>query len=207
MTTAIGAIQQDFPFDEIRDATGNYFASVADAMKAGYQESQIWSVVIGDGVGPNGEDVYTYGPSHHYVNVMGYIATKEHHNNETYYDEFLDRDDWDWQEAFCKFGFDDGDGWNGTYLVAAYIDSKGYECVCDWRGSHNFMIMDILKNKNSILFEPDNLVKVMRWRLHRKWLPHLSHIKDGIGYARPESYLPSQLVNDLNARFHDNHET
>jgi len=93
MTTAIEAIQQDFPFDEIRDATGNYFASVADAKKAGYQESQIWSVAIGDGEGPNGEDVYTYGPSFHYVNVMGYIATNEHHDDETYYDELLDRDD------------------------------------------------------------------------------------------------------------------
>lgn len=93
MTTAIEAIQQDFPFDEIRDATGDYFRSVADAMKAGYQESQIWSVAIADGEGPNGEDAFTYGPSHHYVNVMGYIATNEHHDSNTYYEELVDHDD------------------------------------------------------------------------------------------------------------------
>lgn len=103
---------------------------------------------------------------------------------------------WEWQEAFDKFGFNDGDGWNGTDLVAEYIDSKGYDCVCDWWGCHNFMIMDILKNGKSILFKQDDL-----------WLPHLSHIDEPIGYTRPESYLPSQLVNDLNAHFDDNHET
>ncbi len=92
MTTAIESIQQDFPFDEIRNATGDYFASVTEAMKAGYQESQIWSVAIADGEGPNGEDAYTYGPSFHYVNVMGYIATKEHHDDETYYEELLDHE-------------------------------------------------------------------------------------------------------------------
>jgi hypothetical protein len=102
MTTAIEAIQQDFPFDEIRDENGNYFSSVADAMKAGYQKSQIWSVVHGDGVGPNGEDVYTYGPSFHYVNVIGYIATNEHHNNNTYYDELLDRHEWEVVEGYIE---------------------------------------------------------------------------------------------------------
>ena len=92
MTTAIESIQQNFPFDEIRNATGDYFASVTEAMKAGYQESQIWSVAIADGEGPNGEDAYTYGPSFHYVNVMGYIAPKAHHDAETYYEELLDHE-------------------------------------------------------------------------------------------------------------------
>ena len=77
--------QQDFPFNEIRHETGNYFRSVEEAMKAGYQKSQIWSVAIAD-------DSYTYGPSHHYVNVMGYIATNEHHDSNTYYEELVDHD-------------------------------------------------------------------------------------------------------------------
>lgn len=105
---------------------------------------------------------------------------------------------WDWREAFCKFGFGDGDGWNGTDLVADYLVSKGYDCVCDSWGCHNFMIMDILKNGKSILFEPDNP--------DEKWLPHLAHINEPLGYADPESYLPNQLVSDLNARFYDNHK-
>ena len=96
MTTVdweIRYFQQDFPFDEIRHKTGDYFRSIGEAIKAGYQESQIWSVAIADGEGPNGEDVFTYGPSFHYVNVMGYVATKEHHDDNTYYEELLDHDD------------------------------------------------------------------------------------------------------------------
>ena len=30
--------------------------------------------------------------------------------------------EWAWEEAFCKFGFDDGDGWNGTYLIQEFIE-------------------------------------------------------------------------------------
>jgi hypothetical protein len=29
----------------------------------------------------------TYGPPGHFVNVIGYIATAEHHDNDTYYQE------------------------------------------------------------------------------------------------------------------------
>lgn len=77
--------QQDFPFNEIRNETGDYFASVTEAINAGYQKSQIWSVADSEGA-------YTYGPSHHYVNVIGYVATTEHHDDNTYYEELLDHD-------------------------------------------------------------------------------------------------------------------
>ena len=70
----------DFPFEEIRDSDGNYFQSYADALLAGYDDDQIWSVVHGD-------ESVTVGPPHHYVNVLGYIATKERHNGMTYYHE------------------------------------------------------------------------------------------------------------------------
>lgn len=70
----------DFPFEEIRDANGDYFTTAAQAMAAGYDADQVWSVVESDGT-------YTYGPSHHYVNLVGFVATKERHDGETYYHE------------------------------------------------------------------------------------------------------------------------
>lgn len=71
---------QDFPFEEIRKRNGDYFDTAEDAMAAGYAESQVWSVIESEGT-------YTYGPSYHYINRLGYIATKEHHDGNTYYHE------------------------------------------------------------------------------------------------------------------------
>ena len=82
----------EFPFEEIRRRDGNYFDTVEEAMRAGYKETQIWSVVESEGT-------YTYGPSFHYINRLGYVATKEHHDNETYYhdesgkEELFDEDE------------------------------------------------------------------------------------------------------------------
>ena len=42
--------------------------------------------------------------------------------------------EWEWEEAFDKFGFGDGDGWNGTDSVAEFIQGKGYEVECDHWG-------------------------------------------------------------------------
>ena len=82
-------IQGDFPFEEIRDdvcgGNGDYFDSPEEAMKAtGYDRNKIWSVVISD---DDDDGVTTYGPSHHYINVIGYIATKEAHDGNTIYEE------------------------------------------------------------------------------------------------------------------------
>lgn len=74
----------DFPFEEIRqEPDGDYFDSVQQALDAGYALTQIWSVVECDGT-------WTYGPSHHYINRLGYIATVEHHDGDTYYHEKLE---------------------------------------------------------------------------------------------------------------------
>lgn len=70
----------DFPYAEIRTESGDYFASVSDAKDAGFSENQIWSVGVH-------EDTWVYGPPHHYVNVIGYVATKETHDNDTYFEE------------------------------------------------------------------------------------------------------------------------
>ena len=29
---------------------------------------------------------------------------------------------WEWQEAFYKFGFGDGDSWNGTYIIENFLE-------------------------------------------------------------------------------------
>lgn len=73
----------EFPFDEIRDADGNYFATVDQAKAAGFDDDQIWSVVECEGS-------YTYGPSHHWVNLLGFVATHERHDGCTYYHEELE---------------------------------------------------------------------------------------------------------------------
>ena len=78
-------LKQDFPFEEIRQKDGNYFNTAQQAQEAGYALNQIWSVVEVD-------NTWTYGPSHHYINVVGYIATKEKHDGETYYTETVELD-------------------------------------------------------------------------------------------------------------------
>lgn len=83
-------IEGDFPFEEIRDdvvgGNGDYFASWQAAKDAGFDDDQIWSVTGGD-------EGYTYGPPHHYINHIGHIATKERHDGDTYYFEAFEMDD------------------------------------------------------------------------------------------------------------------
>jgi hypothetical protein len=79
---------KEFPFEEIRKRNGNFFNTAEDAMAAGYAESQVWSVIESEGT-------YTYGPSFHYINRLGYIATKEHHDGETYYHEVPEEEEED----------------------------------------------------------------------------------------------------------------
>jgi hypothetical protein len=69
----------EFPFEEIRQEDGNYFDSEKAAQRAGFTNDHIWSIVEEDGV-------LIYGPSYHYVNRIGYIATAEAHDGMTYYE-------------------------------------------------------------------------------------------------------------------------
>lgn len=72
---------EEFPFEEIKTKSGDYFSTPQEAMNAGHSAYQVWSVSEGDE-----EDTFTYGPHMHYVNNIGYIATKEHHDYNTYYE-------------------------------------------------------------------------------------------------------------------------
>jgi hypothetical protein len=85
-------IYKDFPFEEIRDdvvgGNGDYFSSLFDATSAGFDLDQIWSITEED-------DVQTHGPSHHWINLLGYVCTNERHDGKTYYhyDMAQDRED------------------------------------------------------------------------------------------------------------------
>ena len=73
--------QQDFPYEEIRKPSGDLWTSAREAMDDGWDEDQVWSVA------DDGETTWCYGPASHYVNVIGFVATNERHDGETYYEE------------------------------------------------------------------------------------------------------------------------
>lgn len=120
--------------------------------------------------------------------------------------------EWQWEEAFDKFGFGDGDGPNSTREVAGAIQSKfGYECQLDTWGAHNFMIMSVVDPKTR---------KCVYKR--RPWDPKLdtaadkevvdghAYVKDTdgtggwcIGYDDPRDYLPDEIVAYLDETFKD----
>lgn len=77
----------EFPYEEIRRPNGDYFDTALEAEKAGFQRNQIWSVVEIDGN-------FIYGPPHHFVNRIGFIATKETHDFDTYYHDETNPDDY-----------------------------------------------------------------------------------------------------------------
>ncbi len=73
----------DFPFEEIRSPSGDYWDDIEDVLNAGYTLDQVWSVCEAD-------NVFCYGPANHRVNLLGYVATNERHDGNTYYEESLD---------------------------------------------------------------------------------------------------------------------
>ena len=127
---------------------------------------------------------------------------------------------WKWQDAFSKFGFEDGDGWNGTYLVKDFIESLGYEVECDSWGIHNYLIADIrekiagTESSVSILFNPNNKIgeNLDDWNYEcKKRMCDGEEPKEGetfspLGYAEPEHYLPEDLVKALDEKFHEEYE-
>ena len=112
---------------------------------------------------------------------------------------------WEWEEAFSKFGFGDGDSWNGTGEVEGEIESLGYEVECDSWGIHNYMIMDIKKDGKSILFiDEEN-------RNLDDWLPEVVERSgntqiEPLGYAEPRVYLPDDIIEHLDKVFTDEYE-
>jgi len=89
MTTII---EGEFPFEELRKESGNFFSNIKEMEDLGFTENQMWSVVCSDS---DDGYVYTYGPRDHWINLLGYIVTNEEHDGETYYEECIELDDKD----------------------------------------------------------------------------------------------------------------
>ena len=57
---------------------------------------------------------------------------------------------WHWEEAFQKFGFGDGDGWNGTHLVGGALMDLGYSYEAETAGMHNCIIVRLSKDGQEV---------------------------------------------------------
>jgi hypothetical protein len=83
---------------------------------------------------------------------------------------------WIWDEAFLKFGFGDGDGWNGTHEIECWFESEmGWKPESHLWGIHNYMIF--------ALTDPDG----------KKY--------EFNGYDSPRKTLPEKVVSKLDERF------
>ena len=77
-------MKKDFPFKEIRKKSGGFFHTLEEVKALGYTEDQIWSVLIAEN---NEGYTYSYGPCDYLLSRLGYVATKEKHDGNTYYEE------------------------------------------------------------------------------------------------------------------------
>ena len=127
---------------------------------------------------------------------------------------------WEWEDAFSKFGFGDGDGINHTQTIADFIETLGYEVECDSWGIHNFMIFDIREkiagtdSSVTILFNPNNSIgndldewndECLQRMVDRGYLLE-GQSAEALGYAEPQGYLPEDLIDTLNKEFHAEYE-
>ena len=79
---------------------------------------------------------------------------------------------WSWEEAFDKFGFDDGDGAVMTDVVVAVLQDAGYSVTAEPWGSHNVIIFSIKDASGAELIPKDIQ----------------------IGYDEPRDYLPDVII-------------
>jgi hypothetical protein len=86
--------------------------------------------------------------------------------------------EWTWEEAFDKFGFDDGDGMVMTDTIVTALEAAGFTVKAGPWGMHNVIITSI-KRKG------------------RELIP----AKAKVGYADPRKYLPKAVIKVLDAAF------
>ncbi len=84
---------------------------------------------------------------------------------------------WSWEEAFDKFGFDDGDGLVMTDTVVRVLTDAGYTVTAEPWGSHNVVIFSI-KDASGAEQIPTDI---------------------NLGYDEPRDYLPEAIVTLLDA--------
>jgi hypothetical protein len=86
--------------------------------------------------------------------------------------------EWNWEEAFDKFGFGDGDSWNGTGEIQSWFeDELGWTSESDSWGCHNYIIFS-LQDDNGKKYEFD-------------------------GYKNPRNILPKKIVKKLDEQFRE----
>jgi hypothetical protein len=90
---------------------------------------------------------------------------------------------WNWEEAFDKFGFGDGDGLVMTESVANALRKAGCDVTVEPWGCHNVVITEIKRRGQSLIPESIQL-----------------------GYDDPRDYLPNDIVVLLDAEFTDDTE-
>lgn len=78
---------------------------------------------------------------------------------------------WQWEEAFDKFGFGDGDGLVMTHRVVSALETAGYAVVSEPWGIHNVVITSIKRKGKELIPAGVNL-----------------------GYDDPRHYLPKSIV-------------
>ena len=84
---------------------------------------------------------------------------------------------WSWEEAFDKFGFEDGDGAVMTDVVVAVLRDAGYSVTAEPWGSHNITISSIQDASGAELIPTDIQ----------------------FGYDDPRDYLPDAIIKLLDA--------
>jgi len=93
---------------------------------------------------------------------------------------------WSWEEAFDKFGFNDGDGQVETWAVEAVLTKARYEVEVNQWGLHNTIIVSIKKAGKELL-------------------PH-HNLDFTLGYDDPKEFLPLEIVQLLNKELGGNDE-
>jgi hypothetical protein len=79
---------------------------------------------------------------------------------------------WSWEEAFDKFGFEDGDGPVMTDVVERVLTDAGYSVTAEPWGLHNVVIQSIKDAAGTDLIPADI----------------------NLGYDDPRDYLPAALI-------------
>ena len=90
---------------------------------------------------------------------------------------------WHWEEAFDKFGFNDGDGLVMTEVVANSLRKRGYIVETHTWGWHNTIINRISRDGISVIPETAR-----------------------IGYDKPRTYQLEDIIDILDADFSDGEE-
>ena len=93
--------------------------------------------------------------------------------------------DWSWEEAFNKFGFNDGDGLVMTEHVADALRAHGYMVRVEAWGIHNVTIASIKTDKGKEQIPVETI---------------------SFGYDAARTYLPKRIIKLLDAAFPDGRE-